>query len=78
MARGDMPFDDETMTLIMGLGDPGKPGQHGKTDMPAGTDRSAFEFVTNIRDMCEEFIKNYDKQDKPEPKEEKGDEEDGF
>lgn len=78
MARDDMPFDDETMTLIMGLGDPSKPGQHGRTKTPAGTDRSAFEFITNIRDMCEEFIRNYDSEDKPEPKEDRKDEEDGF
>ena len=30
-----IPFDEDTMTLIMGLGGPEKPGQHGRTMIPA-------------------------------------------
>lgn len=66
MAKGDMPFDEETMTLIMGLGGPEEPGQHGPTatkGMPFG---GAFELITEIRDMCDEFLKTADKE-KPEP-----------
>lgn len=63
MARNDMPFDEDIMTVFMGLDDPGKPGQHGKTDMPRKPESTAFEFITQIRDMCEEFIQGYDKEE---------------
>lgn len=67
MAKSDMPFDEDIMTLFMGIDDPNKPGQHGRTDMPRKPESTAFEFITQLRDMCEEFIQGYDKEDmKPE------------
>ena len=64
-----IPFDDETMTLIMGLGGPEKPGQHGRTNVMAPT-TDAVGVITQIRDLCEEFLINVDKkndEDKEEP-----------
>lgn len=69
MARNDKPFDEDIMTIFMGMDDPMKPGQHGKTDMPRKPESTAFEFITQLRDMCDEFIQGYDKED-TEPKEE--------
>lgn len=63
-----IPFDDDTMTLIMGLGDSGKPGQHGRTTVPA-PENKAIDVITQIRDMCEDFLRSADKEEKPEEKE---------
>ena len=63
-----IPFDEDTMTLIMGLGDPGKPGQHGRTMIPAPEDK-AIDVITQIRDLCVEFLQSADKEEKPEEKE---------
>ena len=68
-----LPFDDDTMTLIMGLGGPEKPGQHGRMMIPA-PNKSAIDLVTQIRDMCEDFLQNAGKEEKREEKEEKPDE----
>lgn len=62
----DNPFDEEAMTLIMGLGDPSEPGQHGRNKVKS-PDKTAFDFIIEIRDMCEEFIQNYDKEDTEKP-----------
>lgn len=79
MANTNLPFDDETMTLIMGLGDPEKPGQHGRTMVPA-PENKAIDVITQIRDLCEDFLRTADKGDddgKPKPdKEDKGNTED--
>lgn len=72
MAR-EMPFDEDIMTIFMGMGDPEKPGMHGRNDIPAKPETTAFEFVCQIRDMCEEFIKNFDKEE-PKPEKENEDE----
>lgn len=68
-----IPFDDDTMTLIMGLGGPDKSGQHGRTTtMAPGQD--AIDTITQIRDLCEEFLMNAgkesDEEEKPEKEEE--------
>ena len=63
-----IPFDEDTMTLIMGLGGPEKPGQHGRTMVPA-PEQKAIDLVTEIRDMCEEFLQSAGKEEKPEEKE---------
>lgn len=63
MARNDQPFDEDIITMFMGLDNPNKPGQHGRTDMPKKPESTAFEFITQIRDMCEEFIQGYDKEE---------------
>ncbi len=66
-----IPFDEDTMTLIMGLGDPEKPGQHGRTMIPA-PENKAIDVITQIRDLCDDFLRSADKE-KPEEKEEKPD-----
>jgi len=65
-----IPFDEDTMTLIMGLGGPEKPGQHGRTMVPAPEDK-AIDVITQIRDLCEDFLKTAGKEEKPEEKEAK-------
>ena len=65
----DLPFDDDTMTLIMGLGDPEKPGQHGRRMIPAPED-DAIDIITQIRDLCEDFLQTAGKE-KEKPEEEK-------
>lgn len=81
----NIPFDEDTMTLIMGLGGPDKPGQHGRTMIPA-PEKSAIDLITQIRDMCEDFLMSADKgedeekrgkherEDSEEPKETEEDE----
>lgn len=65
----EIPFDEDVMTLIMGLGSPEKPGQHGRTMMPA-PENKPIDIITQIRDLCEEFLQTVDKEEKPEKKEE--------
>ena len=60
----EMPFDEETMTLIMGLGGPDKPGQHGRKMVPA-PENTAIDTITQIRDLCEDFLATAGKGDKP-------------
>jgi hypothetical protein len=59
-----IPFDEDTMTLIMGLGGPEKPGQHGRTMIPA-PENKAIDIITQIRDLCEDFLQTADKEEKP-------------
>ncbi len=74
-----IPFDDDTMTLIMGLGGPEKPGQHGRKMIPA-PENDAIDVITQIRDLCEDFLRNADKGegepeengDKPKKKAKRG------
>lgn len=64
----ELPFDDDVMTLIMGLGGPEEPGQHGRTMMPAPSQKP-IDIITQIRDLCEEFLQTVDKEEeKPEEK----------
>ena len=63
-----IPFDDDTMTIIMGLGGPEKPGQHGRSVVPA-PDSKAIDVITQIRDLCEDFLMTIDKEEKSEEKE---------
>lgn len=63
-----IPFDEDTMTLIMGLGDANKPGQHGRSTIPA-PENKAIDVITQIRDLCEDFLRSADKEEKPEEKE---------
>jgi len=69
-----IPFDEDTMTLIMGLGGPDEPGQHGRTKVPA-PENKAIDVITQIRDLCEDFLMSTDKEDEEE-KPEKEDTED--
>lgn len=63
-----IPFDEDTMTLIMGLGGPEKPGQHGRTMIPA-PEQTAVDLITQIRDLCEEYLQSADKEEEREEKE---------
>lgn len=61
-----IPFDEDMMTLIMGIGEPEKPGQHGRTMIPA-PENKPIDVITQIRDLCEDFLRSIDKGDgKPE------------
>ena len=71
MADKEIPFDEDVMTLIMGLCSPEKPGQHGRTMMPA-PEKKPIDLITQIRDLCEEFLQSMDKEEKPEKKEGEG------
>ena len=55
-----IPFDEDAMTLIMGLGGPSEPGQHGRTEVPM-PEQDAIGLVTQIKDLCEEFLLQVDK-----------------
>lgn len=57
----EIPFDDDMMSVIMGIGGPEKPGQHGRTNMPAPS-ADAVELVTNIRDMCDDWLEKAGKE----------------
>ena len=63
-----IPFDEDTMTLIMGLGGPEKPGQHGRSMVPA-PDKKAIDVITQIRDLCEDFLQSAGKEEEREEKE---------
>lgn len=70
----EIPFDEDVMTLIMGVGGPDEPGQHGRRHMPMpGND--AIDTITQIRDLCEDFLKKCGKDAEKDGKEEKGEEE---
>ena len=62
-----IPFDEDVLTLVMGLEGPGEPGQHGRKHAPM-PEMDAVDLVTSIRDMCEEFLKKAGKGPEPEPK----------
>ena len=57
----------EAEDLIMGLGGPEKPGQHGRTIAEA-PGKDAVDIITQIRDLCEEFLLKVDKGDEEEEK----------
>ena len=61
-----MPFSEDVITLIMGLGDPCEPGMHGKMEEPCPTD-DAVGLVTKIRDMCDEWLRSSGKCEEPCP-----------
>lgn len=65
----ELPFDEDTMTLIMGLGDPEAPGQHGRKTIPA-PENDAIDIITQIRDLCEDFLKVAGKESEEEKPEE--------
>lgn len=67
----ELPFDEDMMTLIMGVGGPEKPGQHGRTLEPM-PEMNEIDLITQIRDLCEEFLTKAakGKSEKPEKEEE--------
>lgn len=64
-----IPFDEDVMTMFMGLGGPEEPGQHGRT-LVEPPDQEVVSFITDIRDMCEDFLRKIGKysEDKTEEK----------
>lgn len=62
-----MPFDEDIMTLIMGVGEPDKPGQHGRVSAPA-PDEDFIKLITDIRDMCDDYLNKCGKGDDSEKK----------
>lgn len=58
----DIPFDEDMMTLIMGVGGPDEPGQHGRTKAPLPT-KDAVGIITQIRDLCDDFLMKSGKED---------------
>lgn len=62
-----IPFDDDVMTMIMGVGGPEEPGQHGRTNAPMPTN-DAIKLVTDIRDMCDEFLMKAGKEEESDEK----------
>ena len=60
----EIPFSDDVMTLIMGV-TPETPGQHGRVMVPAPT-KDAVSIITQIKDLCEEFLSTCGEQDKSE------------
>lgn len=59
----EIPFDEDVMTLIMGLGSPEKPGQHGRTMIPA-PENKPIDIITQIRDLCDEFLQTVEKEER--------------
>ena len=75
----NIPFDDDAMTLIMGLGSSEEPGQHGKTKTIA-PGQDAVSTIIQIRDLCEEFLSNSEEnkeenEEEPEAEPEENEEE---
>lgn len=72
-----IPFDDDVMTMIMGVGGSEEPGQHGRTHAPMPS-KDAIDVLTEIRDMCDEFLNKVDKntEENKEDKENNKDNED--
>lgn len=50
----EIPFDEDVMTLIMGI-KPDEPGQHGRTTVPVPT-KDAVGVITQIKQLCEDFL----------------------
>ena len=73
MTDKKIPFDEDMMTIIMGLGGPEEPGQHGRKMIPA-PQQSAIELITQIKDMCEDFLMTADKERESEKEAMKNDE----
>lgn len=60
-----IPFDDDVMTMIMGIGGPEEPGQHGRVQAPMPT-KDAIDVLTQIRDLCDDFLSKAGKEDEME------------
>ena len=68
MAGKELPFDEDVMTLIMGLGGHDEPGQHGRKVVPTPGD-DIVDTLTQIRDLCEACLMKVGKgssEEKPE------------
>lgn len=61
-----LPFDEDVLTLIMGV-EPETPGMHGRVNTPMPT-KDAVGIITQIKDLCEEFLSKCDKGDDMEEK----------
>ncbi len=70
----DSPFDEDVMTLIMGI-EPNEPGQHGRTLAPK-PDKDAVGVISQIKDLCEEFLLRAGDTDEEKPDKGSGEDED--
>lgn len=70
-----IPFDEDVLTMIMGVGGPEEPGQHGRTNAPMPTS-DAIDLVTSIRDMCDDWLKKVGKDQNDDDSEPSSDAED--
>lgn len=50
----EIPFDEDVMTLIMGI-KPDEPGQHGRTTVPVPT-KDAVGVIMQIKKLCADFL----------------------
>ena len=64
-----LPFDEDVLTLIMGV-EPETPGMHGRVNTPMPT-KDAVSIITQIKDLCEEFLSKCGEGDDEEKKPEK-------
>lgn len=69
----EMPFDDDVMTLIMGIDAEDAPGQHGRVLAPP-PDKDAITLITQIRDLCDDYLMSAGKRDGKDKGDEKGSE----
>ena len=53
----EMPFDEDVMTLIMGVS-PEEPGQHGRTKVPMPKE-DAVGLICSIKEMREQFLESH-------------------
>ena len=58
---GNGPFGPEIFQMLAGLGGPQEPGIHGVIEIEKPKPE-ALEFITSLRDQCDEFIRCYDKE----------------
>lgn len=60
-----IPFDEDVMTIILGLGDPMKPGMHGPRTEPM-PDPDIISGITQIRDLCDDLLEKIGKPNEQE------------
>lgn len=65
----ELPFDEDVLTLIMGV-EPETPGMHGRVNTPMPT-KDAVSIITQIKDLCEEFLTKCGEDESEEEKPEK-------
>ena len=65
----EMPFDEDVMTLIMGVS-PEEPGQHGRTKVPMPKE-DAVGLICSIKEMCEQFLEAHGESCGGEPEDKK-------
>lgn len=74
MANEDFVPGENFMMLFSGLGNPEKPGMHGKEKAMGLPHESCCEFIATLRDMCDDFLREAGKNSSEKPGETEGDE----